>query len=88
MFRGVDGALFHGGDFSMGDKSKNFTTEVTECTEFGAEGTCPLVQFLRRNCAIEAAIFSLALTYYLVQENPDVRTQHGYSNRGESRDAP
>ena len=23
----------------MGDKNKNFTTEVTECAEFGAEGT-------------------------------------------------
>jgi hypothetical protein len=58
----------------MGDKNKNFTTEVTERTEFQDEETCPFEQFWRGNCAMGPAIFSLALTYYLVQENPDVRT--------------
>jgi hypothetical protein len=64
----MNGALCHALILAWGIRSKSFTTEVTESTEFGPEGTCPFVQCGQRNTPGLAEIFRRAIPYYLVQE--------------------
>src|SRR5258708_30130028 len=88
LLRGVNGALFHTLILPCGSRWKNFTTEITEGTEFG-RGRKPVLLYSLGSATTRETLKPSGRLFRIIEcrRNLDVSTQHGASNSSESGNA-